>query len=149
MIAVVEQLLHIRQVEADRIGFWIIGIDRGQVEVPIAAFGKLVGGKQRIARVGAHGCFKRPDHGLQRGRLNDVEVRRKVAVHHDIDLWPGIGRKDRGAGHQYGLGQDQYIRRHAAVDVHFCETPSIRFDIDEHGREYARNARRCSQNVAE
>jgi hypothetical protein len=28
-------ILHIRQVEADHIGFWIIGIDRGQVEIPV------------------------------------------------------------------------------------------------------------------
>ena len=86
---------------------------------------------------------------MQRRGLHDFEVRRKLAVHHDIDLRPGIGRKDRGAGHQQGLGQDEYIRRNAAIDVHFCGTSSIRFDFDEHGREHARNARRCGQNVAE
>src|ERR1019366_4577852 len=45
LITVLEQLTHISGTEAAGLRFWIVGIDRGQVEFPVSAFRKLVGGK--------------------------------------------------------------------------------------------------------
>src|SRR5664279_3043701 len=44
LITVFEQLTHICSVEAAGFRFRIVGIDRGQVEFPVSAFCKLVGG---------------------------------------------------------------------------------------------------------
>jgi hypothetical protein len=61
----------------------------------------------------------RTDVSNERRTMCSVEaftkVRRELAVHYDVNFGPGIGWKDRGARHQYGLRQNEDIRRHPAV----------------------------------
>src|SRR5882757_7720063 len=51
LISVFKQLLHIAGIEAVGLGCRILGIDRRQVDLPVPALGKLIGGNQRISRI--------------------------------------------------------------------------------------------------
>ena len=148
-IPVLEQPLHIDRIEADRCCLRIVRVDRCEVELPVPTLGELVGRKQSIARVGANrGLERARDDEHRRGR-HRLEIRRKLAVHDDVDFRAGVRREQRRPRHQHRLRHDEHVRRHAAVDVHLGETLSFRFDVDEHRREHARDARRRGENIAE
>ena len=85
VVAVLIELLHVAAVEAHRGRGRIVGVDRGEVEVPLVAAREIVGRDQRVLGVRLHGGGERARHDGERLAFDDLEILLQLVVHQDVD----------------------------------------------------------------